>query len=354
MLRFALDFKVSTPVDRIRTSHVGSLPKPQWLAGANQLRSGWTQSGEALQEGQNDAVAIWLAEQARAGIDVVTDGEVRRRHYIWGFLDGLGTIDFEKQAMRPSRGQRYQSATAAPRVTSPLEWRTPVMLEALRFAKERTTLPVKVTLPGPMTVADSIVDEYGKLNDHDFAFMYAEILNREARALADAGADVIQIDEPCFNIYTDEVAQWGIAALERAFEGVKATRAVHICYGYGTEVVLKWKTQNTDWGHYWKTLPLLGKSSVDQISVECAASGVDPAVLEALRGKDVMVGIIDVGTEVIETPEVVATRMEKALQHVAPKHFIGCTDCGMVPRSRGAAFGKLQALAKGARLVEGR
>lgn len=340
----------------IRTTHVGSLPKPTWLSEPNQLRSPWRLSGEMLAEGQNDAAAIWLEEQNRAGIDIVTDGEVRRRHYIWGFLDGLGKIDYENQAMRKSRGQRYAQQTAAPRILSELTWNgTPVMLEALRFAKARTTKPVKVTLPGPMTVADSIVDEYGKRDDRDFAFMFAEIVNKEARALADAGADVIQIDEPCFNVYTDEVAAWGMQTLERAFEGVKATRAVHICYGYGTGPVLKWKTQNKEWGHYAKTLPLLGASKVvDQVSVECAASGVDLAVLEALRGKDVMVGVVDVGSNDVEAPEVIATRIERALQHVAPKHFIGCTDCGLVPRSREAAVGKLNSLVKAARLVEGR
>jgi 5-methyltetrahydropteroyltriglutamate--homocysteine methyltransferase len=341
-------------MSRIRTSHVGSLPKPTWLAAPEQLRAPWRLEGQALREGQDDAVDLWLAEQDRIGLDVVTDGELRRRHYIWGFLEAVAQVDFEQQAMRPMRGGRYAAQSAAPRIMSGLEWRGPVLAGALSFAKARTGRPVKVTLPGPMTVADSIVDVAGKRDDEAFAMAFAEVLNREARALDAAGADVIQIDEPCFNVYTDAVASWGIAALERAFDGVKARRAVHICYGYGTELVLAWKTKNQEWGHYARTLPLIAGSSIHEVSVECAASGVDPAVLGTLKGKDVMVGVIDVGTEKVETPDDVARRIEKSLAHVAPQHFIACTDCGMVPRSRAAAAGKLRALVAGARLVEGR
>lgn len=335
----------------IRTTHVGSLPKPAWLAAPEQLRAPWRQEGKALREGQDDAVALWLADQDRIGLDIVTDGEQRRRHYIWGFLEALGTIDFENQAPRASRGKRYADQTPVPRVLSELVWPGPVLVDALAFVKARTARAVKVTLPGPMTVADSVVDVAGGRDDEAFAMAFAEILNREARALDAAGADVIQIDEPCFNVYTDEVARWGIAALERAFEGVRAKRAVHICYGYGTPLVLAWKTKNTDWGHYAKTLPLLAQSSVEQVSVECAASGVDPAVLGTLQGKDVMVGVIDVGSESIESPETVARRIDVALRHVSAENLIACTDCGMVPRSRAAASGKLRALVEGARLV---
>ena len=210
---------------------------------------------------------------------------------------------------------------------------------------------MKVTLPGPMTVADSVYDEIGGRSDADFAASYADLLNKEARALADAGADVIQIDEPCFNIYTDEVKDWGMEILERVFDGVGAKRAVHICYGYGTEVVLKWKNANTDWSHYNATLPLIAESSIDQISVETAASGVDLSVLDCLSEKEVMVGVIDVGTEEVETAQVVADRIRHAMEHVKADHLIACTDCGMVPRSRFSAEGKMKALSAGAALV---
>lgn len=335
----------------IRTTIAGSLPKPQWLADPETLRAPWRQQGAALAEGQDDAVALWLDTQDAAGIDIVTDGEQRRRHYIWGFIEHLGAVDFENPARKASRGKRYSDETPAPRVLEEWSWTKPVMLDALRFAKARTNRPVKVTLPGPMTVADSVFDEVGGRSDADFAADFARLLNREARALSAAGADVIQIDEPCFNIYTDEVKDWGLAVLEQAFEGVTAKRAVHICYGYGTEVVLKWKSANSDWSHYNATLPLIADSSIDQISVECAAAGIDLSVLDCLADKEVMVGVIDVGTETVETADVVADRIRSAMAHVSAGHLIACTDCGMVPRSRFSAAGKLNALAAGAALV---
>jgi len=335
----------------IRTTIVGSLPKPEWLSETEQLRAPWRQEGRALEQGQDDAVALCLAAQEAAGIDIVCDGEQRRRHYIWGFIDHLGKVDFENPAKKQSRGQRYSEETAAPRVLEEWAWNGPVLLDALRFAKAHTDRPVKVTLPGPMTVADSVYDEVGERSDANFAAAYADLLNKEARALADAGADVIQIDEPCFNIYTDEVKDWGMEILERAFDGVRAKRAVHICYGYGTEVVLKWKNANTDWSHYNVTLPLIADSSIDQISVETAASGVDLSVLDCLSEKEVMVGVIDVGTEEVETAQVVADRIRQAMEHVQADHLIACTDCGMVPRSRFSAEGKMKALATGAAMV---
>ncbi|MEE2996866.1 MAG: methionine synthase [Pseudomonadota bacterium] len=335
----------------IRTTIVGSLPKPEWLSDPGQLRSPWRQEGSALTEGQNDAVSLCLAAQEQAGLDIVCDGEQRRRHYIWGFIEHLGNVDFENPATKKSRGQRYSEETPAPRVLEEWSWEKPVLLEALRFAKARTNKPVKVTLPGPMTVADSVYDEGGGRSDAEFAGAYADILNKEARALSEAGADVIQIDEPCFNIYTDEVKDWGMEMIEKSFDGVSAKRAVHICYGYGTEVVLNWKKSNTDWSHYNATLPLIADSSIDQISIETAASGVDMAVLDCLAGKDVMVGVIDVGTEKVEPAQIVADRIREAMEHVSADHLIACTDCGMVPRSRRSAEGKMNALAAGAAAV---
>jgi 5-methyltetrahydropteroyltriglutamate--homocysteine methyltransferase len=229
----------------------------------------------------------------------------------------------------------------------------PVFLEAVRFARAHTDRPLKVTLPGPMTIVDSSLDEHYGTDEKTLAMHFAEILNDEARVLQDAGADVIQFDEPCFNIYLDKVQEWGIETLERSMQGVTATKGVHICYGYGTGAVLAWKTKNQDWGHYGVSLPLLAKSSVDQVSVECAASGVDPALLAALDGKDVLVGVIDVGTEEVETPEAVAERIRAVLPYVSPQHLYPCTDCGMVPRSRAAAEGKMRALAAGAAIVRG-
>jgi 5-methyltetrahydropteroyltriglutamate--homocysteine methyltransferase len=335
----------------LEPSIVGSLPKPSWLAQPNMLRAPWRLSGAELREAQDDAVRMVLLEQEEAGLATVTDGEVRRRHYIWGFLDGLTGVDTQTLAKARSRGGRYSETTEVARIVGAVERRSPVLLEACRFARAATTRRLKVTMPGPMTIVDSVSDEFYGTDRKTLAMTFAAILNAEARDLADAGADVVQFDEPCFNIYLDEVEAWGIEALEAAMDGVRATRAVHICYGYGTPTVLAWKTKNTDWGHYGVTFPLLARSSVDQVSVECAASGVDVAVLRELGSKDVLLGAIDVGTDEIETAEIVAGRIRRALAHVPAERLFPCTDCGLVPRSREASRGKMRALAEGAALV---
>lgn len=335
-------------------SIVGSLPKPAWLAQPHVLRAPWRLEGRELREAQDDAVRLAILDQEEAGLATVTDGEVRRRHYIWGFFEGLTGIDTQTLATVRARGGRYTEATQAPRIVGPVERRAPVLADACRFARALTSRRLKVTMPGPMTMADSVADEHYGADRQALAMRFAAILNAEARDLVAAGADVVQFDEPCFNIYLDEVEAWGIEALEVAMDGVTATRAVHICYGYGTPVVLAWKSRNTDWGHYGVTFPLLARSSVDQVSVECAASGVDLAVLRELGGKDVLFGAIDVGTEDVETPETVADRLTRALEHVPAARLLPCTDCGLVPRSRESTRGKMRALAGGAAIVRAR
>ncbi|MGD9893382.1 MAG: methionine synthase, partial [Dehalococcoidia bacterium] len=311
----------------------------------------WRLEGEYLAEGQDDAVRLALADQESAGLDIVTDGEQRRRHYIWGFLAGLTGIDTEHLGSKQARGGRYAQQTAVARIVGDVTRPGPVLVDALRFARAATERRLKVTLPGPMTIVDSLLDEHYHTDEQTLAMRFAAILNAEARALADAGADIVQFDEPCFNIYLEKVQNWGIEALERCVDGVSARRAVHICYGYGVPGVLAWKTQNREWGHYGVTLPLLAKSGIDQVSVECAASGVDVSVLATLQGKDVLVGVIDVGTEDVESAEVVAERIRRVLPFVPPDRLFPCTDCGLVPRSRQAAYGKLRSLAAGAAIV---
>ena len=335
----------------LEPSIVGSLPKPSWLAAPNMLRAPWRLAGDDLSQAQDDAVRLAILEQEQAGLTTVTDGEVRRRHYIWGFLDGLTGVDTENLAKARSRGGRYTEITDVARIVGPVERKGPVLLKACCFARRATTRRLKVTMPGPMTIVDSVADGYYGTDRKTLAMRFAAILNAEARELARAGADVVQFDEPCFNIFLDEVEAWGIEALETCMEGVPATRAVHICYGYGTPAVLAWKTKNTDWGHYGVTFPLLARSSVDQVSVECAASGVDLAVLRELGSKEVLFGAIDVGTEEVETADLVATRLRRALQHVPAARLFPCTDCGLVPRSRQASQGKMRALAEGAAIV---
>jgi 5-methyltetrahydropteroyltriglutamate--homocysteine methyltransferase len=337
----------------LKTTITGSLPRPAWLAepGKHEYRA-WSIPSEYISEAHDDAVRLAIADQEEAGLDIVTDGEQRRRHYIWGFLEGLTGIDTVNLGKKQTRGGRYRKDPIdVPRIIGDVTRPRAVLVDALRFLIAHTRKPVKVTLPGPMTIVDSILDEHYMEGEPALARRFADILNEEARELAAAGADVIQFDEPCFNIYVEQVAEWGIAMLERCIEGVKATTAVHICYGYGIPITLAWKSQNCDWRQYGVTLPLLAKSGIDQVSVECVASGVDISVISALKGKDVMVGVIDVGTDEIETPTVVASRIRKALLHVHPEHLYPCTDCGMAPRPRAVARGKMRALVEGAAIV---
>jgi len=341
----------NTPGNQVRATIVGSLPKPSWLCGPGEMFANWRLPAETLGEGQDDAVRIWIAEQEKSGLDVVTDGEQRRRHYIWGFYDGLDGIDTINPGKRTQRGGRYHKEISAARMIGEPEWRGPIFAAALRATRAMTDKPIKVTLPGPMTIADSLIDTFGGRSEEQLAFRFAELLNQEALALQEAGAAVIQFDEPCFNVYIDKVKDWGVAALERAARGVTVTKAVHICYGYGTADVKRWKTANTDWSHYEVTLPLLASSTIDQVSVETAASGVDVSVISALRSKDVLLGVVDVGSETVESAETVADRLRAALKHADPGHLFACTDCGMMPLSRRAAEGKLRALVAGTALI---
>ncbi len=334
----------------LQTMIVGSLPRPTWLVPPSAMYVSWKLKDDTLREGQDDAVLLALADQEAAGLNIVTDGEQRRRHYIWGFVEGLTGLDFSRLVEIETRGNRYGIKVRAARVVEQLRRPRSVLVEALRFMKRHTTKPVKVTLPGPMTIADTVADEYYG-NRRTLAAELARLVNEEACELAENGCDIVQFDEPCFNIYLDAVEEWGVKTLEQCARGVQAKTAVHICYGYGIPAVVEWKSKNTDWGHYARTLPLLRTSTIDMISVECAASGVDPAVLAEAKGKDLMVGVIDVGTEEVETGETVAERIRTALQYVAPEHLYPCTDCGMIPRSRAAARDKMHALADAAWLV---
>ena len=336
----------------LTTTLAGSLPKPSWLADPRlQLFAPWVPPADRLREAQDDAVRLCLLDQEEAGIDIVSDGEQRRRHYIWGFLDGLTGTDTQRLGKKRTRGGRYVAEQEVARIIGEVTRPAPVMGPALAFAKAHTRRPIKVALPGPMTMVDTTLDEHYGQDEESLAMRFAALLNAEARDLAAAGAAVIQFDEPCFNIYLDKVKAWGIRALEAAIEGVSCTTAIHICYSYGIPRVLAWKKANTEWGQYAVTLPLLRETRIDQISVECAASGVDVALLAEARGKDILLGVIDVGTEEVESPALVAERIRKALPHVEPGRLFPCTDCGLVPRSRESARAKLRALVEGAQMV---
>jgi 5-methyltetrahydropteroyltriglutamate--homocysteine methyltransferase len=332
----------------LQTTIAGSLPKPAWLAEPNKLWAPWLLEGARLDEGKRDAMRLSLADQESAGIDIVTDGEQTRRHFVTTFIENLEGVDFEHKRTVRIRN-RYDADV--PVVVDKVARAKPVYVDDVRFLRSQTKRRIKSALPGPMTMVDTLYDEHYRSREK-LAREFAAILNQEARKLESAGADVIQFDEPAFNVYMDEVADWGIEALEAAAAGLKCKTAVHICYGYGIKANIDWKkTLGSEWRQYEATFPLLAKSKIDQVSLECANSHVPLELLALLKCKDVMVGAIDVASELIEKPEQVAATIRAAMKFVPPDRLYPCTNCGMVPLAREAALGKLKALAAGAALV---
>lgn len=330
------------------TSTAGSLPKPSWLAQPETLWSPWKLQGEELKEGKQDALRLSLADQQHAGIDIVSDGEQTRQHFVTTFIEHLHGVDFEKRETVRIR-DRYDASV--PTVVGAVSRRKPIFVEDAKFLRQQTNQPIKWALPGPMTMIDTLYDAHYKSREK-LAWEFATILNQEARELLAAGVDVVQFDEPAFNVFFDEVNDWGIAALERAAEGLQCETAVHICYGYGIKANIDWKnTLGNEWRQYEKIFPKLQKSSIDAVSLECQNSHVPMDLIELIRGKKVMVGAIDVATNDIETPEEVANTLRKALQFVDADKLCPCTNCGMAPLSRRVAKGKLQALSAGAEIV---
>jgi 5-methyltetrahydropteroyltriglutamate--homocysteine methyltransferase len=335
----------------LRTTIAGSLPKPSWLAAPGMLWAPWRLPPETLAEGQRDAVLVALREQEEAGIDIVTDGEQSRQHFVHGFLEHVEGIDFSRRVTIGIRADRYKAEV--PVVVGPVRRPRSIHGDEVRFARAHTTRTLKFTIPGPMTIVDTVADEYYRDRER-LAMELARIINEEARELARAGLDVLQLDEPAFNVdgYLDDVRGWGVAALERAVEGVGITTAVHICYGYGIPANIEWKrTLGSEWRQYEQTFPLLARSRIEQVSLECAHARVPIDLLRLLEGKDVLVGAIDVATIAVETPEHVASTIRAALAFVPPERLYACTNCGMVPLPREVARAKLRALAAGAALV---
>jgi 5-methyltetrahydropteroyltriglutamate--homocysteine methyltransferase len=332
----------------LQTTIAGSLPKPLWLAPPNQLWAPWLLEGEALAEGKRDAVRLVLRDQERAGIDIVTDGEQTRRHFVTTFIESLDGVDFQHKRTVRIRN-RYDADV--PVVVGAVARRAPVYVEDARFLRGETRRRVKYTLPGPMTMVDTLYDAHYRSREK-LAWAFAEILNEEARAIEATGVDVIQFDEPAFNVYFDEVRDWGVRTLERAAEGLRCKTAVHICYGYGIKANIEWKkTLGGEWRQYEQTFPLLAESRIQQVSLECANSHVPIDLVGLLRGKDVLVGSVDVATERVETPDEVAAVIRAALRHVPAERLFPCTNCGMVPLPRAVARAKLAALGAGAALV---
>lgn len=330
------------------TSTAGSLPKPSWLAEPETLWSPWKLESDELLEGKQDALCLSLQEQQQAGIDIVSDGEQTRQHFVTTFIENLSGVDFAKREVVRIRN-RYDASV--PTVVGAVARQKPVFVEDARFLRQQTAQAIKWALPGPMTMIDTLYDNHYKSREK-LAWEFAGILNQEARELEAEGVDIIQFDEPAFNVFFDEVNDWGVAALERAIEGLKCETAVHICYGYGIKANTDWKqTLGSEWRQYEEAFPKLQKSKIDIISLECHNSRVPMDLIELIRGKKVMVGAIDVASNLIETPEEVAHALRKALQFVAADKLYPCTNCGMAPLSRGVARGKLRALSAGADIV---
>jgi 5-methyltetrahydropteroyltriglutamate--homocysteine methyltransferase len=331
------------------TTIAGSLPKPVWLAEPNKLWPAWRLTGDALAAAKADATLLAIKEQEDAGIDIVTDGEQSRQHFVHGFLEYVDGIDFAHKVEMGIRADRYKAMV--PQVTAALRLKRGVHETEARLARAHTKRKLKFTLPGPMTIVDTVADRYYG-DKVKMAMAFAALLNEEARALEADGVDVIQFDEPAFNVYMREVKEWGIEALHRAIEGLQCTTAVHICYGYGIQANIDWKNSlGAEWRQYEEVFPVLAASRIDQVSVECIDSHVPMHLLKLLDGKDVLVGAIDVATDAIETPERVADVLGQATRYVAKEKILGCTNCGMAPMRREVAYAKLAALAQGAKLA---
>ena len=330
----------------------GSLPKPGWLAETEKLWPKWKLEGADLDAAKRDAVLVWIKEQEDAGIATVSDGEQFRTHFVHGFLEHVDGIDWNLKTKMGIRNDRY--VVDVPTVTGPVRRSRSVHGAEAAFCRAHTKGGLKFTLPGPMTICDTIADgHYGRRADMAMAF--AEILNEEALELEAEGVDVVQFDEPAFNVFMDDVNDWGIAALDRAARGLKCATAVHICYGYGIDANVQWKkTLGSEWRQYEAIFPAINGSAIRQVSLECANARVPISLISLLSDKQLLVGCIDVASTEVESPEQVAATIDEALKHADADRIQPCTNCGMAPLSRAVAVDKLRALGAGAELARSR
>jgi 5-methyltetrahydropteroyltriglutamate--homocysteine methyltransferase len=342
------------------TAIAGSLPKPAWLSETHKLWPQWKAEGAELAQAKLDATLLWIKAQEDAGLDVIGDGEQSRQHFVHGFLEQVEGIDFEHKVTMGIRNNRYDAQV--PQVVAPLKLKGRVHSTEAKFLRAHTNRKIKFTLPGPLTIVDTVADRFygnGQADDKEgrikMAFAFAELLNQEALALQAEGVDIIQFDEPAFNVYMQDAAEWGVKALERAAQGLTCTTAVHICYGYGIKANDDWKkTLGGQWRQYEEIFPAIAKSCIDQVSLECYHSQVPPELMKLLEGKELMVGVIDVASDVVETPEEIADTIGRALQFVRKDRLRPCTNCGLAPLDRELAVKKLQALGAGAALARQR
>lgn len=334
------------------TTIAGSLPKPEWLAEPNKLWAPWKSTGAELLRAKRDATILALKLQEDSGIDIITEGEQARQHFVHGFLEAVEGIDFAHKVEMGIRNDRYKAMV--PQVVAPLRLKGRVHGFEGQIARAHSTHKIKFTLPGPMTIIDTIADRY--YGDRvKMAFAFAELLNEEAKALQADGIDMIQFDEPAFNVYMSEAADWGVKALERAAQDLTCATAVHICYGYGIKANTDWKeTLGAEWRQYEDIFPAIDASSIQQVAVECRNSKVPLELLSLLKGKIVQAGVIDVASDEVETAEDVCATIEAVMQHVPKSNIIATTNCGMAPMRREIAEAKLFALGAGAELARQR
>ena len=334
---------------KFKATTAGSLPKYDWLAETETLWPEWKASGDELWEKQKKSAKLWIEEQENAGLEIVSEGEQFRIHFVHGFLEKIIGIDWDKKTQMGIRNDRY--TVEVPTVTHEVQRQGSVHLKEASFLRENTESTTKFTLPGPLTISDTIANDYYN-SSQDMAMHFAQLLNDEARELAKAGIDIIQFDEPAFNSFTTESIDWGMEALEIAAANLDCKTAVHICYGYGIEENLNWKkTLGEQWKEYESLFPEINKSSIDQISLEFAGSNVPPELMRLLPDKEIMVGVIGVVNDHIETADEVKDNIIEALKHMDSERLIACSNCGMAPISVDVAKRKIRALGLGAELA---
>jgi 5-methyltetrahydropteroyltriglutamate--homocysteine methyltransferase len=331
------------------TTLVGSYPQPNWLVDKNillgsgpprvRMKEVWRPSEEVLKEAQDDAALSVLHDLERAGLTVVGDGEVRRESYFNHFANALEGIDIDNPGVVPGRTGK---PTTVPRVVGKITRTKPVQVEEVSFARAHTCLPVKVTIPGPFTMAKMALDEYYR-DQESLIMAYAEALRDEIKDLKLAGADVIQIDDPHLQAHPEEARRFGVSAINHVLEDVEGPTIVHMCFGYA--YVVKDKPDG------YSFLPELDACSATAISIEAAQPKLNPEILARLPSKMIMYGVLDLGSGLIETADIVAARLREALKHIPANRLIAAPDCGMKYLPRQTAFQKLKALASGAEIV---
>jgi 5-methyltetrahydropteroyltriglutamate--homocysteine methyltransferase len=330
------------------TTVVGSYPQPGWLIDRASLGSKvprvrapeiWKVDALHLQQAQDDATLLAIGDMERAGIDIISDGEMRRESYSNRFATALEGVDIENPG---STINRSGARSVVPRITGPIRRRQPVEVRDVEFLRANTDRKIKITLPGPFTLAQQAQDDYYK-DDEALAMAFAAAVNQEVRDLKAAGADVIQLDEPWLQARAGRAARYGVKAINRALQGIEGTTVVHLCFGYAAAV--------KDKPSGYSFLPQLADTSASQISIEAAQPKLDLAVLKELGGKSVMLGVIDLGTEQVETPQTVAERIRAGLRHLPAERLVAAPDCGMKYLPRAVGFAKLKALAAGAALA---